>query len=272
MPSVALKHVVECFWTVSWHNEHAHTQENLPDPCVNVVFEGQEATLYGPVKSRFEYRLSGVSCLFSVKFTPAGFTALTGLSAANIVDLQLPLNEHQFRLAWQHESTAEMAARRLFQVLHVAAAEVNCANDFLSKIAVVESALLGISNSKVMHADGHNLNALVEQIQKNDNIRSVKQLQAHTHLSERQIQRLFKHFIGIGAKQVIMKYRMQRVLALLENEKAGGKDGRKGKGKAETDWSAVVDAFCYADQAHFIKEFTHYCGLKPSAYLRSLLP
>ena len=252
-PASDLLDIIECFWTVSWDNELEHTQENLPDPCVNWVFETglkgekqqepgrQLATLYGPVKNRFEYTLTNSGSLFGIKFTPSGYTAISGVSGAKLLDCSIR-TKHLSRLMSQQTG-------------------------FLSQIALAEKAIRYYRHYNLYRIqrsipDAIKLNAIVAQIKRDEGLMSVRDL-SHCHaldggeLTERQIQRLFKRFIGIGPKQVIMKYRMQSVLAALE---AG-----------ETDWMNIVDSLGFTDQAHFIKAFKHYCGVRPSAYLQSLL-
>jgi AraC-like DNA-binding protein len=39
--------------------------------------------------------------------------------------------------------------------------------------------------------------------------------------------------------------------------------------KGTPNWFAIVNDYGYYDQAHFIKEFSNFSGVKPTAYLRS---
>jgi AraC-like DNA-binding protein len=43
------------------------------------------------------------------------------------------------------------------------------------------------------------------------------------------------------------------------------------KYKAQVDWFSVVQRYSYHDQAHFIKDFSHFAGIKPTEYLTSQL-
>jgi AraC-like DNA-binding protein len=72
--------------------------------------------------------------------------------------------------------------------------------------------------------------------------------------SPRNLQRLFRDWVGLGPKQVGRILRFQAVLACVERRDA-------------LDWAAVAHELGYADQSHLIRDAAAFAGLTPSALL-----
>ncbi|MFD0199264.1 MULTISPECIES: helix-turn-helix domain-containing protein [Saccharothrix] len=71
--------------------------------------------------------------------------------------------------------------------------------------------------------------------------------------SVRQLQRLFAEHVGVGPKWVIRRYRLHEVT---ERMAAGGR----------IDWAALAADLGYADQPHFVRDFTAMFGETPTRY------
>lgn len=71
--------------------------------------------------------------------------------------------------------------------------------------------------------------------------------------SVRQLQRLFAEHVGVGPKWVIRRYRLHEVT---ERMAAGG----------AIDWAALAADLGYADQPHFVRDFTAMFGEPPTRY------
>lgn len=71
--------------------------------------------------------------------------------------------------------------------------------------------------------------------------------------SVRQLQRLFAEHVGVGPKWVIRRYRLREVTERME---AGGR----------IDWAALAADLGYADQPHFVRDFTAMFGETPTRY------
>ncbi|WP_156076848.1 helix-turn-helix domain-containing protein [Saccharothrix sp. NRRL B-16314] len=71
--------------------------------------------------------------------------------------------------------------------------------------------------------------------------------------SVRQVQRLFAEHVGVGPKWVIRRYRLHEVTQRME---AGGR----------IDWAALAADLGYADQPHFVRDFTTMFGETPTRY------
>jgi AraC-like DNA-binding protein len=69
----------------------------------------------------------------------------------------------------------------------------------------------------------------------------------------RRLQRLFAEYVGINPKWVIRRYRLHEVTERL----ATG---------AQVDWAGLAAELGYADQAHFVRDFTKMFGETPTHY------
>ena len=77
---------------------------------------------------------------------------------------------------------------------------------------------------------------------------------AHRHgLTVRTLQRLFTHYVGVGPKWVLARYRMHDAVADLD----AGWDGTL------TD---LAVRYGWYDQAHFTRDFTALVGVTPGQY------
>ncbi|WP_239156625.1 AraC family transcriptional regulator [Actinocatenispora thailandica] len=95
--------------------------------------------------------------------------------------------------------------------------------------------------------------AAVELIAQDRAVTRAEQLAGELGLSIRGLQRLFAEYVGIGPKWVIRRYRLHEVTARMA---AGG----------AIDWAGLAADLGYADQGHFIRDFTSIFGESPTWY------
>jgi transcriptional regulator GlxA family with amidase domain len=85
----------------------------------------------------------------------------------------------------------------------------------------------------------------------------VTDVARHHGLTTRALQRLFRHHLGVGPKWVLQRYRLHEAAERI----AAGRHG---------EWAEVALELGYADQAHFIRDFSAVVGIPPQTYaLRS---
>ncbi|RSM70622.1 AraC family transcriptional regulator [Actinoplanes sp. ATCC 53533] len=95
--------------------------------------------------------------------------------------------------------------------------------------------------------------AIVARIQAEPQLTRVDALARSAGLGVRRLQRLFAEYVGLGPKWVIRRYRLHEVSERL----ASG---------ADIDWVRLAGELGYADQAHFIRDFTAMVGESPTHY------
>ncbi|GAA3437083.1 helix-turn-helix domain-containing protein [Kutzneria kofuensis] len=94
---------------------------------------------------------------------------------------------------------------------------------------------------------------IVATIAAKPEITRVDELVRAFGMTVRQLQRLFADYVGINPKWVIRRYRLHEVTE------------RLAKG-AKIDWAGLAAELGYADQAHFVRDFTKMFGETPTHY------
>jgi AraC-like DNA-binding protein len=182
-PSDELAARVERHWIVRWdlRGRSPFTQEVLPHPCVNLVFEGGEGRVFGVARTKFSRRLEGAGVAVGTKFRPGAFAGFTDVPMARMVDTSLPVGE-------------------AFGV------EIAACDDVVEQVAAVEAFLI----ERMPDADpGFDLvRAVVEDMLRTPPGERVDDVARRHGVSARTLQRLFQRYIGLGPKWVLQRYRL----------------------------------------------------------------
>jgi AraC-like DNA-binding protein len=235
-PPASVASLIQHFWTVRWRMEEGatHVAQTLPYPNVHWVFENHEAIVYGIHRGRFTRELIGEDGVFGVKFRPGGFYPFFKRSVST-------LRNRGIRL----EAVLGSSVRRLYEEVRAAGTRD------AEAVAAIEQFLL-------RHWPAHDPNVdrvgqIVEEIESDRTILKVEDVLARHDFTKRSLQRLFEHYVGIGPKWVISRFRMHEVIQRLE------------KGEP-VDWAAFALDLGYFDQAHFNREFKAIVGRTPREY------
>lgn len=94
---------------------------------------------------------------------------------------------------------------------------------------------------------------ILNSISQNPDQVTVKGLAEKMKFSQKHLITLFNRQVGLTPKSLIRIFRFQKVLLELEKNK-------------EIDWMQVATDCGYYDQAHFIKDFYNFSGIKPTGY------
>lgn len=233
-----LAHFVEHFWGVRWDRRGLppFTAETLPHASVHLVLEREASTLHGVSRGRFSRVLEGEGEVFGIKFRPGGFRPFVTWPVTRITERVLPLAE--LGDAW-----ADLEDR----VLSVDGDE--------ARVATVEAFLR--SRRPVRDPLAETAAALVERICEGEP-RRVEDLVRIARTSERDLQRLFREYVGVSPKWVIQRHRLHEALARIED------------GGGTFDGAALAQELGYFDQAHFTRDFRAIVGIAPGAYGRRL--
>ncbi len=234
-PAADLAYLVERHWVVAWdlRGEPDHVVELLPHPCFNLVFTdaGGILTGVGTVKSR--HPLSGKGQNFGVKLRPGAGPGLTGRPAAEFTDRVVPL------AAVFGPPAADLAAG------------VPSAPDDLSRVRLVEAFLR--DRLPPLDPQAQQVALIVHAMLHSDGTERVEQVAARFGWSVRTLQRLFRRYVGVSPKQVLRKYRLHEAADRLS-------DGDR------PPWAELAAGLGYADQSHFIRDFSAAVGATPAEY------
>jgi AraC-like DNA-binding protein len=237
-PGAEVASRVERHWIVRWdlRGRSPFTQDVLPHPCMNVVFEGGEGRVYGVVRHRFSRRLEGVGSAVGTKFRPGAFAAFVSLPMHGLVGRSVPVAE-------AFGGDGERLQREV-AALDDEAEQVACVERFFA--ARLPSDDEGFALVGEIVADMLCLppGARVEEV-------------AGRHgLSERTLQRLFRRYIGLGPKWVLQRYRLHEAA-----ERMAAGDGE--------DLTRLALELGYFDLPHFTTHFRRAVGRSPAAFLEA---
>ena len=238
-PGPELLPFVEHYWFVRYtiDPQSPFSQTVLSYPNVHLAFEAeqgeQRALLYGVPLRPFVRQLSGTGYVLGVKFRAGGFypfwdqdvNQLTGLTVQASGILGADIEEWKERIlgAGDEKAMAEHAECMLLTRLP----------------AQDEQATLA--------------GRIVLEAMNDRSLTSVEQMSDRHALSVRQLQRLFRKYVGVSPKWVIKRFRLQEAAERLEQNPS-------------VSWAELAVTLGYSDQAHFIKDFKSVVGQSPAAY------
>jgi len=236
-PSPALAGVVEHYWQVSWdlRGLPPQTQETLPHPNVHLVVESGQARIYGVHTGRFTRVLAGQERVFGIKFKAGAFQPFLRAPVSSLLNRSLAVTD----------VFGAEAGRFADDVLACA--------DIDAMAAVAEPLLL--RHRPAPDPEIERVGALVADLAADRSLATVERVAAGNGLTVRALQRLFRHYIGVGPKWVIGRYRLHEAIAQLQAGKP-------------VVWTELALELGYFDQAHFIRDFRALVGRSPADYLR----
>jgi AraC-like DNA-binding protein len=239
-PSPDLAFFIMYYWIVSWdlRGQEPYLSENLPHPCVHLVIEQGKSSIYGVVTGKFSYLLVGTGRVFGFKFRPGAFCPFVKMPVAQFTDTTVSLQD----VFGANGSMLEEA--------------ILAAEDKAAMIAHAEQFL----RQRLPERDENIevINQIIDRIITDPEITKVDDVVCQFNLTKRMVQRLFHHYVGVGPKRVIKRYR------LLEAAE------QVAKGNV-VDWSKLALDLGYFDQAHFIKDFKSIVGKAPAEYTQELI-
>ncbi len=95
----------------------------------------------------------------------------------------------------------------------------------------------------------------IQQIIANPVVPTIKEVMKHNVYSKKHFIHLFKKHAGLSPKALQRVLRFAQVLPLIQEEK-------------QIQWAQISTECGYFDQSHFIKDFLHFSGYNPSAFLK----
>ena len=243
-PKKELQHLVECFWVVSDPDTASTEQKIIPDGYPEIIFHFGDpykirledkwvvqtnSLLAGQISKHFFLRNTGKSEIFGIKMKPAAVTYLFGISMEIAKDAVLDLNlSIECMSAW-HQKLATLGAehRRKWAEQELERLPFNVPKD-----PAIDKAINAVF-------DSYGLATIAEICDK-----------ANVH--ERQLERLFKRFIGLSPKFYARIIRFSQIFQKLQDKRHS--------------LAALGLSSGYYDQSHFTKNFKAFTGEDPGKY------
>jgi AraC-like DNA-binding protein len=237
-PAPVVAERIERHWIVRWdlRGRSPFTQDVLPHPCVNVVFEGGEGRVYGVVRHRFSRRLEGAGMAVGTKFRPGAFAAFVELPMSRLVGRSVPVAE-------AFGADGERLQRSVSRCENEAE-QVACVERFFADRLPEDDEGFALVSEIVADMLCMPPGARVEEVA------------ARHGLSQRTLQRLFRHHIGLGPKWVLQRYRLHEAAE------------RMAAGQGE-DLTRLALELGYFDLPHFTTHFRRAVGRSPAAFLEA---
>lgn len=241
--SPRVSHWVENHWSLRWDlpEDASFASEVLPHPTCSLTVErgdhprpalaGEEVVVTGVVTRRFDVEIRGSGRVAGLRFRPGGLAALTGLSARSWTDRTV--------------AAADVVPAGVVEAL--GSLDLEGGVDMVA----VEAAFPEVPVDGDARYD--RVLKVVADMLDDRSILAVADLEQRHGVSARTLQRDFLHYVGIGPKWVLARYRMHDVVAALD----GGYTGSLTDLALRHGWY---------DQAHFTRDFTALVGIPPSRY------
>jgi AraC-like DNA-binding protein len=205
-------------------------QVRFPDAAMELVpAAGVSGTLERAIRVR-----GSPGLLVGVGLMPQGWPKLTGVSAEGFANRMRPLAD-------AIGPVADTLHDRLRSVAHAGEAAIG------AELNEAFTALLREAPDAELIRAAH---AALQDV----TVRSVSAWAAALALSPRQLERFSLKVFGVSPKGLLRRQRVLRTLASMIETPDGS-------------WTQFLDDQ-YVDQAHFIREFKHYMGVTPNAYLK----
>jgi AraC-like DNA-binding protein len=237
-PSETLRPFVEHYWAVTWEAQPPVTRETVPHPSVHLVLEPGCSKLHGIYPRRFSRIIEGSGRALGTKFRPGGFRAFVNESVARftgkIVAPSAIFGASIDKL--EAEATTRAQASEAFELVDQFLTRLNpTATPQLAKISEIVGAIAG-----------------------DRSITRVDMLTGRFDIGPRQLQRIFRDYVGVSPKWVIQRHRLIEAAERLRRR------------DQSVDFAALALDLGYSDQPHFIRDFKQMVGMTPADYQKSL--
>jgi AraC-like DNA-binding protein len=237
LPSDDLAPFVEHYWIVRWNLAEPQIAETLPYPSMHVVLEDRRSDVVGVMRGKFSRVIEGRGRVVATKFRPGGFRAFVDRPIAFFSNRRWPLT------SVFGPSVEGFDADVLSRDDDMEA--VNVVESFLRSFAPAASDAIGLAGQ------------ITARIADDRAITRVDQIAERFAMTARQLQRLFRDYVGVTPKWVIQRYRL---IEGADRIAAG----------AVADFASLAVDLGYADQAHFIRDFKKIVGRAPAGFARSI--
>ncbi|MHA7967586.1 AraC family transcriptional regulator [Paenibacillus sp. CAU 1782] len=241
-PGPLLAPFVEHYWAISYELPEGliHTQKVLSYPNLHLAFEqdteGRRALLYGVPALPFERTLRGKGRVLGIKFRAGGFHPFWQRDISDLTGTIMDIRE----------ALGPEAASWSDAILDARDEEA---------MAVQAEALL-LSRLPERDPQAEMSENIIQTIKNDRDILKVEQLGMMIGLSVRQLQRLFRKYVGVSPKWAINRFRLQEAAERLERDEA-------------VQLAELAVQLGYFDQAHLIKDFKSMLGQSPASYRKN---
>ncbi|MGY1841505.1 MULTISPECIES: helix-turn-helix domain-containing protein [unclassified Modestobacter] len=240
-PDPAVRGLLRRFWIPVWSVPPGReaVQRVLQYPVSLLVVADGYARFYGVRTGLSTTTLAGDGWAVGVMCTPAAGALLTGGSMAEFTDRHVDLPDV---LGPAGAELVDRVRTAMAGDPHAPAAHVTAMAAFADTVRP----------HLPVDAEGELVNRVVAFVEEHADVLRVAQVRAEFGLSERALQRLVHRRLGLTPKWLIQRRRLQEAA---ERLRTGG-----------TTLAETAAVLGYADQAHFVRDFSRVTGTTPGRF------
>lgn len=244
-PHPNLTQFIECYWMMQSDNPAPRIEKIIPDGFTELIFNYGSVykaktnedwhlqspnLLAGQISSYFYLENTGPTGSFAIKLKPAALTQLFSLSMDQYLDKIVDLD------IFPHQQLSTLKDILLpFQ------------NEQHLKL-VLDNHFIELSKN----ASENPLKDTLDLIFNSNGMATVAEMTKVAGVGERQLERLFKKYIGLSPKYYARVIRFNYIFQLIKSK--------------NSSWAEIVYQSGYYDQSHFIRNFKAFTGEDPSSY------
>jgi AraC-like DNA-binding protein len=244
-PHPQLEYLIECYWMMQDDDPTPNIEKIIPDGFTELIFNYGSIykaktngewylqtpnLLAGQISSYFYLENTGPTGSFAIKLKPAALTQLFNLNMDLYLDKIVDLDTFP-----NHELAT--LKEKLLPFKDEGHLKQSLDNYFLA-----------LSKKATLNP----LKETLDLVFSSNGMASVAEMIAVAQVSERQIERLFKKYIGLSPKYYSRIIRFNYIFQLIKSKK--------------NSWTEIVYQSGYYDQSHFIRNFKAFTGEDPSSY------
>ncbi|WP_316817533.1 helix-turn-helix domain-containing protein [Pedobacter nyackensis] len=244
-PHSSLTELIECYWMMQSDDPIPRIEKIIPDGFTELIFnygsvykakingewELQNPNLLaGQISNYFYLENTGQTGSFAIKLKPAALTQLFNLNMDQYLDKIVNLDALPVpQLTVLKEKTLPFKGEQHLKM-------------------VLDDYFMELNKS----ATKNPLATTLDLIFNSNGMASVTALTAVAGVGERQLERLFKKYIGLSPKYYSRIIRFNYIFQLIKSKKS--------------NWTEIIYQSGYYDQSHFIRNFKAFTGEDPSSY------
>lgn len=234
-PSPELSALVRRYWMPVWSlpDGVTSTQRVLQYPVCLIVVSHEYALLVGPNSGLSTQELSGTGWALGTMLQPAAGIALVGGPVETLTDRAVPLPDQALTDAIR-----------------------DAIGDDPDDPDRQQAGVIAVERALAVHLpvdeEGLLVNAIVEYVEGDPEVRRVGQICEKFAITERTLQRLTARRIGLSPKWLIQRRRLHEAAERLRD--------------SDRDLARIAADLGYADQAHFGRDFRAVTGLTPGEF------
>ncbi len=232
-PSLALHRLIDAYWSIKNISSKNILMPIVPDGCMDIIYNNTQLMLVGAMSESKSITIKVGDYSFGIRFRPSVLPQLLNIEAHTFINRVVPLAEVSPSLRNQLDSYG---------------------SDEAQKVILLDALFQSLCEKTTFN---QTILDLIDYITLHQGVRTMHDLENYAKLSSRQIERLFKHFVGYTPKKFCNILRFFTVFKEVIKQDI-------------PNFSATAYDFGYCDQSHFNKEFKKFSQFFPTHEIMSV--